>query len=103
MRVLCHLCLLVLCVTISGTTSLSASARLEISAEKTNLVFRIQSGVSPITIVELAPFQSLNEATNAIPVFTAKKSKAKISVPRLDGPRDRIYSAFVALHNGQPI
>ncbi|MDB6022449.1 MAG: hypothetical protein JWQ04_2306, partial [Pedosphaera sp.] len=51
----------------------------------------------PIHIAELAPYQSTNDLANAPEVAQARpRHNFSVIVPRWDGPRDRLYSGFLA-------
>ena len=89
-----------LCVVVGAVLSLNAFAleitRITADREKISIVGR-GNEASNFAIVELAPYQSVHDISDAPVVGTAKGGgKFKINLPRRDGTRDRLYSGFVA-------
>jgi len=52
---------------------------------------------SEVEIVELTPYETSANATNAPSIVTARANAPRISVPRFDGARDRLYSGFATI------
>jgi hypothetical protein len=52
---------------------------------------------APVSIAELAPYQSTNDLANALEIAEIKPARNfKLRIPRFDGQRDRLYSGFLA-------
>jgi hypothetical protein len=98
-------CLVPLLCCLSFLADAAPGARLiKIAATEKNLLFTVEAGPAPLSLVELAPYQNASAATNATPLLTlSKKGRSKVSLPRFEGGRDRIYSGFIALENGAPL
>src|SRR3954463_15600567 len=87
---------------ISGVVSgVHAGGITKVVANGSNLVFSVSAGNSPCQILELSPAQGVESLTNAPVVVTAQtRRKTVLTIPRFDGPRDRIYSGFLTVTNG---
>jgi len=72
-----------------------------VTATRSELIFRFDTTSTNRTVVELAPYQSAHDAAPTTPLPVDARSK-KISIPRFDGQRDRIYSGFITVQNGAP-
>jgi hypothetical protein len=72
-------------------------AAFSVTATKTELLFKFDAKDNGRTLAEVEPWANAS-TTNALSVFGA--SGRKFSVPRFDGARDRLYSAFEAVKNG---
>lgn len=72
-----------------------------ITATRTELVFHFDKSGENRAMVELAPWQQPSDASPLSDLVADATSKT-FSIPRFDGDRDRLYSAFVALSNGTP-
>jgi hypothetical protein len=79
----------------------ACQAAFTVTATKTELLFVFDSPHTNRSLVELAPYQSPSVALTAGVTRVAAPHR-KLSLPRFDGARDRIYSGFVALENGAP-
>ncbi|HZM02785.1 MAG TPA: DUF5722 domain-containing protein [Candidatus Saccharimonadales bacterium] len=78
-----------------------ASGQFSITVTKTDLLIRFEKKSTNRSLVELAPYEDATNAVSAVPLVLHAERK-KISIPRFDGERDRLYSGFVALQNGKP-
>ena len=76
-------------------------AAFTVTATKTELLFTFDTARSNRTLVELAPYEDYSTARTTA-VIRVDAHRKKVSLPRFDGARDRIYSGFVALENGTP-
>jgi Family of unknown function (DUF5722) len=70
---------------------------VSISATSDRILIAGRAVSSPLSIAELAPYQSTNNLPDAPVVTQATSGKRfKINLPRWDGARDRLYSGFLA-------
>ena len=72
-----------------------------VTATKTALIFNFDGARTNGMLVELAPYQDASAAKSAS-ASRLNVYRKKLSIPRFDGARDRIYDGFVALQNGSP-
>jgi hypothetical protein len=79
----------------------ACQAAFTVTATKTELLFTFDSARTNRTLVELAPYQDPSAALTAA-MARLDAHRRKVSLPRFDGARDRIYDGFVALENGLP-
>ena len=69
-------------------------------ATTNELVLTVTGAVGPVSIAELAPYETPASATSAPVVLKANLAgSATLKLPRFDGPRDRLYSGFVVLQS----
>jgi hypothetical protein len=78
-----------------------AFANFSITATQNQLVVHFDSASTNRSLVELAPYQSVTDATRMAPLAPDARGR-KLTLPRFDGDRDRLYSGFVALQSGVP-
>ena len=64
------------------------------------LTLTVSGASGPVSIMELAPYESADSASNAPVVAKASvRGVAILKVPRFEGARDRLYSGFLALQS----
>jgi hypothetical protein len=79
----------------------SAWGQFSVTVTKDKLLFRFDATSTNRSLVELEPYQKVADAAD-VPPIASHAERRKVSVPRFDGARDRLYSGFVALQNGTP-
>jgi Family of unknown function (DUF5722) len=72
-----------------------------VTATRTELLFTFDSARTNRTLVELSLYQDASAALTA-PLARVDARRRKVSLPRFDGARDRIYSGFVTVEDGSP-
>jgi hypothetical protein len=92
-------CLFTLALIVFGTR---AWGQFSVTATKDELRFRFHDKSTNRSLVELAPYQAPADAVTVPPVVLNAGHKT-FSIPRFDGPRDRLYSGFVALEDNKPV
>ena len=68
---------------------------LKATATATELLIALDAPVAGLSLVELAPYET-NVSAGAV-LATQLTNASPVRVPRRDGPRDRLYSGFVAV------
>ena len=91
---------------VSGVVAVTAfGAEIErINADRDEIIISGRAEKELVGVAELAPYQGTNELAGAAVVGQAEgKRSFRLGIPRFDGPRDRLYSGFVAFTttNGQ--
>lgn len=77
---------------------------LKVVANGDQLQVTIARSKTAVRIVELQPFEIPESAVNKSALVQFDKTRRRtVSVPRFDGARDRLYSAFVAVGESAPI
>ncbi|PHX93598.1 MAG: hypothetical protein CK546_08420 [Pedosphaera sp.] len=76
-----------------------ASGVVKVTATTTDLLLALDTPVGGLSLVELAPYET-NASAGAV-LATQLTTASPVRVPRFDGPRDRLYSGFVATRAGE--
>lgn len=77
-----------------AASSACAAGVNNITASASELLFHLDAPATGLSLVELAPYETNANAGAIVIAQLAATSTARI--PRFDGPRDRLYSGFVA-------
>jgi hypothetical protein len=72
---------------------------LTVSATRTDLIFRFDKSEPHRKVIEIAPYGDA-DPKHPLTIFDAPAKENPL--PRFDGARDRIYSAFAEISNGAP-
>ena len=67
----------------------------KVTATATELVLTLDAPVAGLRLIELAPYETKASAGSVL--RTELGSTSAVRIPRFDGPRDRLYSGFVAV------
>ncbi|MEO6036043.1 MAG: DUF5722 domain-containing protein [Verrucomicrobiota bacterium] len=91
------------CCSVFLVSGVEAAPITKVDATTSEIRFSVENNGPGLSIVELAPNQTLLAATNSPALIAVvKKGNSTIAVPRFDGARDRIYSGFVGVENKMP-
>lgn len=89
------------CAIIVTSPESGAAKITKIVPTKTELIFSIDPLTPTPTVLELAPFQHLDEATHStFPKPASRLENSSLAIPRFDGERDRLYSGFALVLDG---
>ena len=81
-----------------AAASAFAAGVTNITATANELLFQLDAPITGLSLVELAPYET-NASTGAV-VIAHLPASSPARLPRFDGPRDRLYSGFVATRTG---
>ena len=81
-----------------AAASAFAAGVTNITATANELLFQLDAPITGLSLVELAPYET--NATGGAVVIAQLPAASPARLPRFAGPRDRLYSGFVATRTG---
>lgn len=97
-----HCLAILLFLAILASNTHAATGISKIYATKEKIILLGKNEKDSLSLVELEPFDSITNAPSRPPLARiSRQGSFKISLPRFDGERDRIYSAFAAVKENQ--